>query len=72
MDMASDLRANMAAHRIKAAEVADLLGLSRSQVSRIRSGESDLSIEQARVLNQHTPQLISDTAFLGKPARTAA
>lgn len=68
MDMASDLRANMARHGIDVAYVCHLLGRSRKQVSAYRTGDAPLSLEQAQVLNQHEPQLISDDALLGRSA----
>lgn len=66
MDIASDLRANMARHDVDVAYVAGLLGRSRKQVSAYRTGDAPLSLEQAQLLNSHDPQLVSDEALLGR------
>jgi hypothetical protein len=68
MDMASDLRANMARHGVSVAEVAALVGRTTTHVTRYRTGDSPIPLDVARVLNQHTPQLLSDAAILGKDA----
>lgn len=70
MDMATDLRSRMAVERMGAAEVAALIGRTRTQVSRYRTGEQEIPLDVARVLNRHG--LLSDEAILGKPVSGAA
>lgn len=66
MDMATDLRSRMAAHRLGVAYVADLLGRSRKQVSAYRTGDAPIPLKVALVLNRHEPKLLSDEAILGR------
>lgn len=64
MDMAADLRSNMAAQQASVADVATLVGRTPAMVTRYRMGTSPIPLSVARVLNR--AGLLSDAAILGK------
>jgi transcriptional regulator with XRE-family HTH domain len=66
MDMATELRANMAARQMTVAEVAALVGRNRMTVSKYRTGQLEIPLDVARLLNREG--LVSDEAILGKDA----
>lgn len=66
MDMATDLRARMAAKQLTVDEVARMVGRNRPTVSRYRNGHQAIPLEVARVLLANG--LLSPESILGPGA----
>ncbi len=66
MDMAADLRSNMAAQQVSVAEVANLIGRTTAMVTRYRMGTAPIPLSVAQKLNR--AGLLSDEALLGRTA----
>jgi cyanate lyase len=64
--MAAELRSNMAAKQITVAEVAEMVGRTRVQVTRYRMGQTPIPLDVAQALNRGG--LLSDDSVLGKDA----